>query len=121
MHIMNILFNEFCFQAAMVHQESLCNCFGANLLSACVVDIGHTVTSVCCIDEGTVFPRSRVFLNYGGQQVSESLLWFLKNSKYHHFPYRTIDMSDPRKASVIERLKEKKCHTKQVLNVCHNY
>jgi actin-related protein 8 len=34
--------------------------------SACVVDIGATKTTICCIDEGIILPKSVIKKNYGG-------------------------------------------------------
>ena len=40
------------FKAAILHEEAACAAFGAGGNAACVVDIGHERTSVCCVDEG---------------------------------------------------------------------
>ena len=46
--------------------------------SALVVDIGASKTHIVCIDEGLTLPRSRVLLPYGGDDISELLLYILR-------------------------------------------
>ena len=52
------------FKAAILHEEAACAAFGAGGNAACVVDIGHERTSVCCVDEGMPMPGCRQILSY---------------------------------------------------------
>ena len=38
----------------MIHQESALASYAMAVSSACVIDIGATKTTVCCIDEGII-------------------------------------------------------------------
>lgn len=41
--------------------------FGAGVGTACVVDCGHSKTSVSCVEDGISHPATRVRLPYGGR------------------------------------------------------
>jgi hypothetical protein len=59
----------------------MCNSFGAGLSSACVVDIGHKMTSIACIDEGVSVPKSRyviVIVLFTEQSIFE--IWWIQHS-----------------------------------------
>ena len=43
----------------ILKQESLAATYGAGISNACVVDIGATMTSIACVDEGLVLPDTR--------------------------------------------------------------
>lgn len=51
--------------------------FGCGLGAACVVDVGDEKTSVCCVEDGLVIPRSRyckhVFFYKEGEIALDSL------------------------------------------------
>jgi actin-related protein 8 len=40
-------------------KESLAATYGAGITSACVVDIGATMTSIAVVDDGLVIPDTR--------------------------------------------------------------
>ena len=52
--------------------------FGCGLGAACVVDVGDEKTSVCCVEDGLVIPRSRyckhVFFHKEGEIALDSLV-----------------------------------------------
>ena len=54
------------FKAILMHQESVLACYALSLSTACVVDIGATKTTVCCIEDGIMLPRSVIRKDFGG-------------------------------------------------------
>ena len=40
-------------------KESLAATYGAGISNACVVNVGATITSIACVDEGLVLPETR--------------------------------------------------------------
>ena len=63
---LDILLHDLGFCAAMCHVDSVCTTFGAGIATACVVNIGHSTTSVCCVEDGISLSFTRVQLDYGG-------------------------------------------------------
>lgn len=43
--------------------------FGCGVGTACVVDCGHSKTSVSCVEDGISHPATRVRLPYGGMYL----------------------------------------------------
>ncbi|ODV77573.1 actin-related protein [Suhomyces tanzawaensis NRRL Y-17324] len=70
-------------------QEAVAATFGAGATCACVVDVGAQTTSISCVDEGMIITDSRVHLNFGGDQITETFMKFLLESS---FPYKNIDL-----------------------------
>ncbi|KAI0064006.1 actin-like ATPase domain-containing protein [Artomyces pyxidatus] len=99
--LMRMGFKQLCAQ-----QESLAATYGAGISSACVVDIGATTTSIACVDEGMVIPDTRMYLNMGGDSITEFLYVLLERIC---FPYRDIDLARSYDWSVIEDLKARLC------------
>eukprot|EP01113_Clastostelium_recurvatum_P043137 TRINITY_DN7087_c0_g1_i2.p1 TRINITY_DN7087_c0_g1~~TRINITY_DN7087_c0_g1_i2.p1 ORF type:complete len:695 (-),score=213.09 TRINITY_DN7087_c0_g1_i2:31-1821(-) len=75
--LLNILLRDMRFRAAFVHMESVCATFGAGITSAVVVDIGHTKTTVSCVEDGVSLPMSRVHMAYGGEDIANYMAWLL--------------------------------------------
>ncbi|KAF9006074.1 actin-related protein [Cyathus striatus] len=94
-------FKQFC-----VQQESLAATYGAGISNACVVDIGATVTTVACVDEGLVISDTRMTLNIGGDDITEFLYVLLQRIQ---FPYREADLSRTYDWNVMEDLKFRIC------------
>ncbi|KAH9992981.1 nucleus protein [Russula compacta] len=94
------------FKQLCVQQESLAATYGAGISSACVVDIGATTVSIACVDEGMVVPETRIYLNMGGDYITEFLYVLLDRI---HFPYRDIDLARSYDWSVMEDLKSRLC------------
>ncbi|TFK39862.1 nucleus protein [Crucibulum laeve] len=94
-------FKQFC-----VQQESLAATYGAGISNACVVDIGATITSVACVDEGLVIPDTRMFLNIGGDDITEFLAVLLGRIS---FPYRELNLARSYDWNVMEDLKSRLC------------
>ncbi|GAA6010789.1 hypothetical protein JCM10207_005843 [Rhodosporidiobolus poonsookiae] len=85
-------------------QESVCATFGAGVGSACVVNIGARVSTVCCVEEGMVLPETRMILDFGGDDITSFLLTLLRRI---NFPYKDADLARYHDWSVIEELKER--------------
>ena len=64
-YIINMLF-KLGFKSMFLHQESVLASYAMSLPSACVVDIGATKTSVCCIEDGVIVAKSVIRKHYGG-------------------------------------------------------
>ena len=47
------------------------------LPTACIVDIGATQTTVCCVEEGILVPKSIIRKNFGGDDQTELMLRLL--------------------------------------------
>lgn len=71
-------------------QESLSASFGAGTSSACIIDVGSQTTTVSCVDEGLVINDSRIKLNFGGDNITETFTKFLLQQ---HFPYKDINLN----------------------------
>lgn len=87
--------------------------FGAGLGYACVVDVGDQKTSVSCVEDGISHPNTRVKLEYGGGDVTQTFYWLLQKCA---FPYKESDDTKPQDAILLKRLKEEYCHVN--LDIC---
>ncbi len=104
--ILEILLRDLGFGKVCFIQESLAASFGAGYSMACIVDIGHQKTSICCVDEGLCIEGSRLNLKYGGSDVTEL---FMKMMLYDHFPYSEIDLRRRYDYLLAEELKHRYC------------
>ncbi|MBW0537534.1 hypothetical protein O181_077249 [Austropuccinia psidii MF-1] len=91
-------FKQLCFQ-----QESLCACFGAGLGSATVIDIGASMTSISCVEEGWVIPDTRLQLAFGGDDITIALAGMLRRQ---NFPYKELNLNCTWEWQMMEQLKE---------------
>ena len=67
--------------------ENVSSTYAMAAQTACVVDIGHTQTTVSCVDEGTVQTQSVIKKRYGGRDISELLYRLIKHPQaLHYFP-----------------------------------
>ncbi|KAI0272353.1 hypothetical protein BC834DRAFT_856390 [Gloeopeniophorella convolvens] len=98
------------FKQLCVQQESLAATYGAGISGACVVDIGATTVSIACVDEGMVVPETRIFLNMGGDYITEFLYVLLDRIC---FPYKDIDLARSYDWDVMEDLKSRLCTLKE--------
>ncbi|XP_074639693.1 actin-related protein 8-like isoform X1 [Acropora palmata] len=105
--MMNILLNKLGFSSAIIHQESVSSVFGCGLGAACVVDVGDEKTSVCCIEDGLVIPRSRLWLQYGGRDITRAFFWLLRRVS---FPYKECDATNRLDVLLLHELKVTFCH-----------
>ncbi|TFY71544.1 hypothetical protein EVG20_g1464 [Dentipellis fragilis] len=99
--LMRMGFKQLCAQ-----QEALAATYGAGISSACVVDMGATTTSIACVDEGMVIPDTRMYLNMGGDYITEFLTILLERIA---FPYRDVNLARSYDWAVMEDLKARLC------------
>lgn len=76
------------FKSLFIHTESVMATFAMAMSTACVVDIGSSKISVCCIDEGILVPKSIIRKHYGGDEINEMFYRLITRSKggLHYFP-----------------------------------
>lgn len=66
--------------AVFIHQSAVSCAFGAGLATCAVVDIGHSATTVACVEDGLICGESRIHLNYGSSHVQNAFEMLLKES-----------------------------------------
>ena len=103
---LDIALHELGFCAAFCHQESVCTSFGAGLQSAAVINVGHTTTSVSCVDDGISVPASRLRLNFGGDDIARTLFWLLNRI---HFPFRECSLASRMDRLMLRDLAHRLC------------
>lgn len=64
--------------AIFIHQSAVSCAFGAGLATCAVVDIGHSATTIACVEDGLIWGESRIHLNYGSYHIQNTLGLFLK-------------------------------------------
>lgn len=101
--MLDILFVDLNIHQVMVVQESLSACCGAGLSSACVVDIGATLTTVGVIDNGELTNSAMAL--YGGDDVTLEFLFRLQQNK---FPIN-LDLKNTWDWFLCQSLKESWC------------
>lgn len=71
----DLLLGRLGFGALVVHLEPVAACFGNGTTSACVVNVGSSSCTVCCVDDAVVLPpvSSRYTLPYGLVDVAGAL------------------------------------------------
>ncbi|KAK9253562.1 hypothetical protein V1507DRAFT_458275 [Lipomyces tetrasporus] len=102
--LLDMLFRELQFSKVGVIQESVAATFGAGISSACVIDVGAQKTSISCIDEGLCVVDSRVYLPYGGDDITLTLANLLELSQ---FPYKELNLSYQYDWALMEEIKSK--------------
>ena len=75
--IIHILLRRMRFRAIFIIQESVAAAYGSGTETACVVDVGHQTTSVCCVENGMSIPETRLSFPSGGDDVSHLVHWLL--------------------------------------------
>ena len=86
-YLLNILFVKMRFRSAFIHLDSVMATYAMAAQTACVVDIGATKTTVCCIDDGVILNKSVIKKHYGGDDISEILYRLIRSQDaLHHFP-----------------------------------
>lgn len=63
--------------AVFAHQSAVSCALGAGLATCTVVDIGHSATTVACIDDGMIMGETRVHLNYGSYHIHSAFSMLL--------------------------------------------
>ncbi|XP_076756676.1 actin-related protein 8 isoform X1 [Xylocopa sonorina] len=104
---------EIGFGACFLLQDHVAATFGAGLGFACVVDVGDQKTSVSCVEDGISHRNTRVRMDYGGGDITQTFFWLLQKCA---FPYKACDPSNKLDALLLNQLKKDFCHVD--LNVC---
>ena len=106
---MNALF-DLGFKSMFLHLESVMATFAMALPTACVVDIGSSKTSVCCIEEGIIITKSIIRKHFGGDDLTNLLSRLLQsNSALHFFPQNCLSSQYAYHKYLVEQIKEKHC------------
>ncbi|GAB5357524.1 hypothetical protein AAMO2058_000381800 [Amorphochlora amoebiformis] len=107
--LLDLLFTDLNFQRVFLQYEAVLACFGAGVSSACVVDSGAQKTHVCCVVDGMVLSRTEIHLDYGGDDIDETLLWLLRNEKNHHFAPGNSNLTTSYSRRQVRLVKERHC------------
>lgn len=99
-----LLFKFIGFGRVGILQEAVAATFGATASTACIVDVGAQTTKISCVDEGMIINDSRILLNYGGDNITET---FIKLILEDQFPYKDINLIDSYDWELAQELKEK--------------
>ena len=91
----------------MCHVDSVCTTFGAGIATACVVNIGHSTTSVCCVEDGISIAFTRVQLNYGGSDIARMFFHCMQEVQ---FPYKECSLAQHTDMLLIRELTQRLCH-----------
>ncbi|KAK9368878.1 hypothetical protein V1509DRAFT_621752 [Lipomyces kononenkoae] len=102
--LIDMLFRELQFWKVGIIQESVAATFGAGISSACVVDVGAQKTTISCVDEGLCVVDSRVYLPYGGDDITLTLAKLLELSQ---FPYKELNLNYQYDWALMEEIKSK--------------
>ncbi|KAL1464856.1 hypothetical protein WDU94_004466 [Cyamophila willieti] len=110
---MYLLLHRMGFNACFLIQDHVAATFGAGLGYACVIDVGHTKTSVSCVEDGVSISNTRVRLGYGGGDITQAYHWLLQKCA---FPYKCDPNLSTLDAILLQKLKHDFCHVN--LDVC---
>jgi len=106
-YLINMLVAKMGFKSIFIHQESVMATYAMALPSACVIDIGSSKISVCCIDEGVVAPKSIIRRHFGGDDLAKLFYRLLSREKaLHYIPRGIMDPDYHYHWQIIENLKE---------------
>jgi len=78
-YLLDILFAKMGFKSVFLHTESVMATYAMAVQSGCVVDIGGSKISVCCVDDGIVLPKTMMKKHYGGDDISEMLFRLVRS------------------------------------------
>ncbi|KDR14149.1 actin-related protein 8 isoform X4 [Zootermopsis nevadensis] len=101
------------FGGCFLLQDHVAATFGAGLGYACVVDVGDQKTSVSCVEDGISHRNTRVRMEYGGGDITQTFYWLLQKCA---FPYKTCNPDNKLDAMLLKSLKESFCHVN--LDIC---
>ena len=106
-YIINMLLAKLKFKSLFIHMESVMATFAMAMSTACVVDIGSSKISVCCIDEGLLLPKSIQRKHYGGDTINDVLYRLINRSKpLHYFPRHQLYPEYHYHKMLLESIKE---------------
>ncbi|XP_012261111.1 actin-related protein 8 [Athalia rosae] len=108
-----LLLCEMSFGGCFLLQDHVAATFGAGLGYACVVDVGDQKTSVSCVEDGISHRNTRVRMDFGGADITQTFFWLLQKCS---FPYKSCNASNRLDALLLDQLKRDFCHVD--LNVC---
>lgn len=108
-----LLLDEIGFGRCILLQDHVGALFGAGLGYACVVDVGAQKISVSCVEDAISHKDTRVRMDYGSADVTQTFFWLLQKSA---FPYKLCDPINKLDALLLDQLKIDFCHVD--LNVC---
>ena len=75
------------FKSIMPLLEPVAATYAMAAPSACVVDIGHTQTTIACVDEGAIQTQSVIKKRFGGKDISEIMYrLMISRNALHYFP-----------------------------------
>lgn len=108
--LINMFFRRFQFKSIITHTEGALTSFGSALTLGCIVDIGATKTTVCCIDEGFTIRESILQRNFGGDDVTHLFYHVLNYTvKKRSLPKLELNISSIYHKRIVEKLKEEYC------------
>lgn len=95
------------FKSVMPLLESVAATYAMAAQTACVIDIGHTQTTVSCVDEGQVQTQSVIKRRYGGRDITELMYRLIASPEaLHYFPVEKFwPMSYPYHSMLMDKLK----------------
>lgn len=89
--------------AVFIHQSAVSCALGAGLATCAVVDIGHSATTIACVEDGVVCGESRIHLDYGSVHVQQALDINLRDYSHLYDIVSGDRNRDPRSSSDIHR------------------
>ncbi|KAL0280350.1 UNVERIFIED_CONTAM: hypothetical protein PYX00_001668 [Menopon gallinae] len=101
------------FGGCFLVQDHVAATFGAGLGYACVIDVGDQKTSISCVEDAISHRTTRVRLNFGGSDITQTFYWLLQKSC---FPFRHCNVMNRSHAILLQSLKEMFCHVN--LDIC---
>ncbi len=69
----DVLLGNLGFASLVVHLEPVAATFGHGATTACIVNIRPESTSICCVEDGAIWPQTRTQLAYGTDDVAVAL------------------------------------------------
>lgn len=111
-HMIDLLLRNIGFGHVLLQKSSVCAALGAGRNDTCVVNIGFSGTTVCCVDDMQVIPGSSFSTLTGGIDVSRLLKAQLtKNADSQFFRYTEANIDASLQDLIIfEEMKESCCH-----------
>lgn len=104
--LVQILMVDMGFKQVAVHQEGVSATYGAQMSNACVIDVGAVKSTVCCVEDGLILPDTRIVLNVGGDDITETFYVLMQQSC---FPYKEMDLSRLYDWNLMQDLKHQYC------------
>ena len=99
------------FKSILPVLEPVAATYAMGISLGCVIDLGHTQTTVQCVEEGVVLPNSIIKKRFGGKDISELLYRLLMSEQaLHYFPKDVLWPNEyPYHEYLMERVKENYC------------